>query len=77
MFFERKEALKRNVATRQPARDVIRMKKNWGGVVLSSKVMMSSGTHQGLERQGQPSAAFGCLVGSDKPVVLFGSPANI
>jgi hypothetical protein len=52
------------------------MKVNWGvaGVILM--VMLSPGTHRGQERQGQPSAALGCPVATDKPVVLFGSPAD-
>jgi len=58
------------------ARDIIRMELNWGvgGAILGDDE--SPGTHQGPERLGQPSRALGCLVGSDKPVVLFGSPAD-
>ena len=76
MFFERKNASKRNVANRPPARDVIRMELNWGagGAILVGDD--SPGTHQGPERLGQPSTALGCPVWMDKPVVLFGNPAN-
>lgn len=39
-------------------------------------MILSSGAHRGQERLGQPSAALGCPGKKDKPVVLFGSPAD-
>jgi len=52
------------------------MKLNWGMADAILMVMLSSGTDRGQERLGQPSAALGCPVLKDKPVVLFGNPAD-
>ena len=52
------------------------MKLNWGLAGAILMVMLSSGAHRGQERLGQPSAALGCPGVKDKPVVLFGSPAD-
>jgi len=52
------------------------MKLNWGVASAILMVIMSSGAHRGQERLGQPSAALGCPEVLDKPVVLFGSPAD-
>ena len=58
------------------ARFVIRMKLNWGLAGAILWVIMPSGAHRGRERLGQPSAALGCPGRKDKPVVLFGGPAD-